>query len=113
MLKFEKDFKWTIECYENMQWMNATMWNNFMYKNSTVLILDAHAFCSNINTNLLKPWPFPCDLGSTIDVHVATWYQNWIKIIAIIVKGILYSLVSFQTILNFSKKQTYSLILIF
>jgi hypothetical protein len=56
MLKFEKDFKWTIECYENMQWMNATMWNNFMYKNSTVLILDAHAFCSNINTNLLKPW---------------------------------------------------------
>jgi hypothetical protein len=85
MLKLEKDFKWTIECYENMQWMNATIWKNFMHKNSTFLILDVHALCSNIITKLLKPWPFPYDFGFTINVHVATYCQNWTITIAIII----------------------------
>ncbi len=92
MLKFEKDFKWTIECYENMQWVNATIWKNFMYKNSTILMLDVNAFCNNIITKLLKPWPFPYDIVSTTNVHVATYCQNWTKTIAIIVKGVFYSL---------------------
>lgn len=113
MLNFEKDFKWIIECYENMQWMNAIIWKNFMYKNYTIFILDAHAFCSNANTKLLKPWSFPCALVLPLMPMLPHTIKIELKTIAIIVKSIFYFFMSFQTILNFSKKQTYSLIFIF